>query len=373
MADEKQPETNQEVMSQQLREYFDRVVDGDEKKIDWRKHPELTDFDEEDEEDYDSSGENSDVKKEDNEDNHFLVRKSEDDIKFSTKIVAFNKEGKFLIMADSGSDWWDLPGGHVEDGETPDDGLVREVREEAGLEIENFEAQLTTELVLGEEEKPVLFYMGEAIGEPKMSEEHTEFKWVTLEESKEYNLGVFHDVIEELFEDGYPGGIVTFPLEKEMLQSFDLGGYEKNLDHAHITLAYVKYGEMPHDVWKQDINELVQLIGPPPMEGIISGAHIFEAHENPEEVNVLVALLDVPGLREWHLKLVEMIEAEGFKMNETNDFTPHITLDFIENREDIPQVEIPKQEITFPSVEIWTNNKQHTIDFVNTSGEPVEN
>ena len=33
-------------------------------------------------------------------------------------------------------DVWLYPGGHVEDTETPDEALVREVKEETGLDIE---------------------------------------------------------------------------------------------------------------------------------------------------------------------------------------------------------------------------------------------
>jgi 8-oxo-dGTP diphosphatase len=313
--------------------------------------------------------------KEDNEDNRFLVQKSNKNIKFSTKIVAFNNAGKFLIMADAYSDYWDLPGGHVEAGETPEDSLIREVREETSLEIHNVEAHMTTELVLGDEEIPVLFYMGEVIGEPLLSEEHTEFAWVTLDESTNYNLGVFHDVLEELFNTGHPGGIITFPIDQELAKSLDLGGYEKQIDNAHITLAYVKYNYISHEDWYKALNVVIQQLGPPPqMDGQISGPYIFDASENPKKLNVVVALVEIPGLKAWRADLIIKLEEEGFdliprkRINENYDFTPHITLEYFENKADIPQLVIPSQPITFPRMEIWANNEQYTLDFVNSDG-----
>jgi ADP-ribose pyrophosphatase YjhB (NUDIX family) len=45
-------------------------------------------------------------------------------------------EGKVLLAHRRDIDWWNLPGGGMEEGETVDEALRREVYEETGLEVE---------------------------------------------------------------------------------------------------------------------------------------------------------------------------------------------------------------------------------------------
>ena len=59
---------------------------------------------------------------------------------FSQKIILVNKNREMLIIkrgktAPSRPGYWDLPGGEVEYGENLSNGIIRETKEETGLEI----------------------------------------------------------------------------------------------------------------------------------------------------------------------------------------------------------------------------------------------
>jgi 8-oxo-dGTP diphosphatase len=59
-------------------------------------------------------------------------------------IILENDEGKFLLyLRDNKPDipfpgYWDLIGGHIEEGETPEEALVREVKEELDIDLKEY-------------------------------------------------------------------------------------------------------------------------------------------------------------------------------------------------------------------------------------------
>ncbi len=52
----------------------------------------------------------------------------------SLKAVIFNEQGQILVVKERGRDWWDIPGGGIEHGETIKEALARELYEEVSLE-----------------------------------------------------------------------------------------------------------------------------------------------------------------------------------------------------------------------------------------------
>jgi len=84
---------------------------------------------------------------------------------------------------------WEWPGGKVEDGESFDAGVCREVREEAGLEIVLTGVAGAYQIETAELHLVVLCMEAKvASGVLRISEEHDQSAWVPLSELSQWNL-----------------------------------------------------------------------------------------------------------------------------------------------------------------------------------------
>lgn len=54
---------------------------------------------------------------------------------FAVTVYMFSEEGKILLVKHPKLNVWLPPGGHLEEGETPTEGAVREVSEEVGYDL----------------------------------------------------------------------------------------------------------------------------------------------------------------------------------------------------------------------------------------------
>ena len=126
--------------------------------------------------------------------------------KVSVAALVTNEEGKILLV---NSPWrgWEYPGGLIEPGETFEEALHREVREESGVEIE------ITGFVgicknVGLDIVNIDFTAKYAGGRLATSEESTEVGWFTEEEAF---------------------GMITFPLTKKRLTNMLEGSKNAHL------------------------------------------------------------------------------------------------------------------------------------------------
>lgn len=108
--------------------------------------------------------------------------KSQEEVRLAVSAYVTNGDGDTLLVRTNWrSDTWELPGGQVDPGETPTSAVMREVREETGIEIRVDDVSgiyfnMTTGLV-------VIVMHGVVVGgNIKTSEETTEVKFVALTE-----------------------------------------------------------------------------------------------------------------------------------------------------------------------------------------------
>src|SRR3989338_6117438 len=113
------------------------------------------------------------------------------ELQVGVKIILQNKEGKFLVVLRSAIKYpeagakWEIVGGRINPGFSLMENLKREVREETGLEITG-EPKLIAAQDIVRPHKHIarLTYTGFADGEVKLSDEHTDFKWLSFPEIK---------------------------------------------------------------------------------------------------------------------------------------------------------------------------------------------
>ncbi len=109
-------------------------------------------------------------------------------IGISQKAVIVNEEGKLLAIRRSGTAplgayTWDLPGGDLEYGEDPIEGMKREIKEETGLDVKVVTPYDVAARVHESNTYWVtIAYKATARGEVKLSYEHDQYQWVTKKE-----------------------------------------------------------------------------------------------------------------------------------------------------------------------------------------------
>ncbi|HAR54839.1 TPA: hypothetical protein DCR79_00915 [Patescibacteria group bacterium] len=115
------------------------------------------------------------------------------------KALIFNKQNQVLLLqvnikqlTGEIREYWDIPGGRIHRGETVDETLKREVREETGLSVEKYElfdtiiSNIRIPISTNEDVGLILFVYKCTTIMPALvvlSNEHVAYKWFSLQEA----------------------------------------------------------------------------------------------------------------------------------------------------------------------------------------------
>ena len=106
--------------------------------------------------------------------------------------AAMVNNGKVLIaQREAGSHMefrWEFPGGKLEPGETTEECIVREIKEELNFDIEVLDIYKIVQFAYKEKEILLLCYLCKIIGGEGKALECNDFRWVGRDELSEYEF-----------------------------------------------------------------------------------------------------------------------------------------------------------------------------------------
>ena len=95
---------------------------------------------------------------------------------------------------------WCIPGGHIEQNEPVKDAVIREVKEETGLQLKANFFNYFDEIIPPDIHQVVLVFDGPVYGEAKFDpEEVTEMRWFSIKQALELSLAFHHNEILEAY------------------------------------------------------------------------------------------------------------------------------------------------------------------------------
>ena len=101
-------------------------------------------------------------------------------------VAAIIRKGDKIFATQRGygewKDWWEFPGGKMEEGESPEEALVREIREELSTEISVEELLCTVEYDYPKFHLTMHCYWCSLVTEALHLNEHEAARWLTSDE-----------------------------------------------------------------------------------------------------------------------------------------------------------------------------------------------
>ncbi|MBU3142699.1 NUDIX domain-containing protein [Clostridium sp. CF012] len=117
-------------------------------------------------------------------------------MEFATKALIL-REGKYLALHKTGAkhDFYELPGGRMEFGETAEETLIRELKEETNFLVEPIKLLDTWNFISKNHQITGVIYLCEIIeGEFKLSDEHDKYQWLKF---NDVSINVMYDAFKE--------------------------------------------------------------------------------------------------------------------------------------------------------------------------------
>lgn len=199
---------------------------------------------------------------------------------------------------------------------------------------------------------------GESDGSDKVANAKDKKGEGSTQQSKQVYRG---DGKQERAVDSEPvhtGMMVAFMLDPATAEQLAIDGGEP-VEDLHCTLAYLGDSMEEPPVGKlhplrtsENLSAVLKAFAQSasPINGNVGGIGRFTPSESSDGISPVIALVNAPGLQDFRRRLVGIMQSAGYHVANNFDYSPHITLSYIDNDAPMPLDNVVNIPLQFDSL-----------------------
>lgn len=167
----------------------------------------------------------------------------------------------------------------------------------------------------------------------------------------------------------HTGVMVAFMLSPTVARKIAQPGGEPASD-LHITLAFLGDSSELDEAQRQQLVQAVYgyAARAKPLRGSLSGIGRFNPSASSEGKVPIIALVNAPGIQQWRAGLAAALEQAGTPADTTFEYTPHITLAYVDADKPLPAISLPDVTLRLDKVTVAIGDEHHTCAI----GKPMQ-
>ncbi len=170
-----------------------------------------------------------------------------------------------------------------------------------------------------------------------------------------------------------PGVMIALRLPTNTANAIALGGENAEPpEKLHVTLAYLgRMSQVGSGGIAAATEAIAAVCGVPILRGALAGVGRFAGTESSDGKDVVIGLVDVPGLTDLRYRLVMELLARGVVLPSKHDYTPHVTLAYVAEGAPTPRLDerLRLRDIYFDKIVLAVNDADTVFPLAQHTGE----
>jgi 2'-5' RNA ligase len=165
--------------------------------------------------------------------------------------------------------------------------------------------------------------------------------------------------------------LALYPPDDVAAQVVAMAGVTMPAEQLHVTVAYCGSADMLRDeqIAGAILTAKMLSLGEEPLNAKLNGIGRFNASDSSDGKDVIIAIVDCPGLDKLRNKACKMLEYHDCEPSDDHGYTPHMTLAYVDAGSESPLTMMPTIDLTFDRISVAVGGKVAHFPFVEVEEE----